>query len=119
MGNVQPSKGRLASTLWLIYAIATILGSLVILAIYVNAYDNTGITERLRAIGAFTRTTMQVLSFPFGLPLGAAANPFLERNFGCAAPDSEPCITFIDWWTHFAAVLAQVILIRWFVRRSR
>ena len=118
MKNVKPSKGRLASRLWLIYMIATILGSLVILAIYVSAYDNTGVTERLRAMGAFTRTAMQVLSLPLGFPLGAAANPFLERNFGCAALD-EPCTTFIDWWTHFAAVIAQIIIFRRLIRPPR
>jgi hypothetical protein len=118
MGKAQPSKERLASTLWLIYTAATILGSLVFLAIYVNVYDNTGVTERLRATGAFTRTAMRVLSFPLGFPLGAATNPLLERNFGCAALE-EPCATFIDWWTHFAAVLAQVILFRWLIRLSR
>jgi len=105
MENLEPSKARLASRLWLIYTTAAILGSLLVLAIYVSAYDNTGVTERLRATGAFTRTAMQVLSFPLGFPLGAAADPFLERSFGCAASD-EPCATFIEWWTHFAAVLA-------------
>ncbi len=117
MGITQPSQGRLASRLWLVYAAATIFGSLLILAIYVNAYDNTGVTERLRATGAFTRTAMQVFSFPLGLPMGAGANLFLERRFGCANPN-EPCAVFVDWWTHFGAVLAQVVLLRWFLRRS-
>jgi hypothetical protein len=57
---------------------------------------------------------MQVLSFPLGYPLGAAANPFLEQYFGCAALD-EPCAIFIDWWTHFAAILAQIIIFRWLI----
>ena len=118
MENTGPSKGRLASRLWIIYTTATILGSLVILAIYVSAYDNTGVTERLRAMGAFTRTAMQLLSFPLGFPLGAAAAPFLERNFGCA-PLDEPCATFIDWWTHFAAVIAQIIIFRRLIRPPR
>ena len=118
MENLEPSKGRLASRLWLIYTAAAIVGSLVVLAIYVSAYDNTGVTERLRATGAFTRTAMQVLSFPLGFPLGAAADPFLERSFGCAALD-EPCATFIEWWTHFAAVLAQIIIFHRFIRLPR
>jgi hypothetical protein len=118
MENTEPSKGRLASRLWLIYMIATILGSLVLLAIYVSAYDNTGVTERLRATGAFTRAAMQILSFPLGFPLGAAANPFLERNFGCA-PLDEPCATFIDWWTHFTAILVQIIIFRRLIRLPR
>jgi hypothetical protein len=100
------------------YTAAAILGSLLVLAIYVSAYDNTGVTERLRATGAFTRTTMQVLSFPLGLPLGAAADPFLERSFGCAA-SGEPCATFIDWWTRFAAVLAQIAIFHWLIRLPR
>jgi hypothetical protein len=115
MENMEPSTGRLASRLWVIYTTAAILGSLLVLAIYVSAYDNTGVTERLRATGAFTRTAMQVLSFPLGLPLGAAADPFLERSFGCAALD-EPCATFIDWWTHFTAVLAQIIIFHRLIR---
>ena len=71
MENLEPSKRRLASRLWLIYTAAAIVGSLLVLAIYVSAYDNTGVTERLRATGAFTRTAMQVLSFPLGIPIGA------------------------------------------------
>ena len=85
---------------------------------YVSAYDNTGVTGRLRAMGAFTRTAMQVLSFPLGFPLGAAADPLLERSFGCAASD-EPCATFIEWWTRFAAVLAQIIISHRLIRLPR
>jgi len=114
MEYMEPSKGRLASRLWLIYTAATILGSLLVLAIYVSAYDNTGVTERLRATGAFTRTVMQVLSFP----LGAAADPFLERSFGCAASD-EPCAIFVDWWTHFAAILVQIVILQIVIRLPR
>jgi hypothetical protein len=118
MENMEPSTKRLASRLWVIYTTAAILGSLLVLAIYVSAYDNTGVTERLRATGAFTRTAMQVLSFPLGFPLGAAADPFLERSFGCAVLD-EPCATFINWWTHFAAVLAQIIIFHRLIRLPR
>jgi hypothetical protein len=118
MENARALRERLASKLWLIYTIAAILGSLAVLATYVNEYDNTGVTQRLRAAGAFTRMAMQVLSFPLGLPLGAAANPILERYFGCSVPGEEPCATFIDWWTHFAAILVQVLLLGWLVRRA-
>jgi magnesium-transporting ATPase (P-type) len=118
MENMDSSKRRLASSLWLIYTLATIVGSLVVLAMYVSAYDNTGVTERLQAMGAFTRTAMQLLSFPLGFPLGAAADPFLERRFGCAASD-EPCATFIDWWTHFAAILVQIVIFHRLIRRLR
>jgi len=89
-----------------------------VLAIYVSAYDNTGVTERLRATGAFTRTVMQVLSFPLGFPLGALADPFLERSFGCAASD-EPCAIFVDWWTHFAAILVQIVILQIVIRLPR
>jgi hypothetical protein len=37
MENLEPSKARLASRLWLIYTTAAILGSLLVLAIYVSA----------------------------------------------------------------------------------
>jgi len=110
--------GRLASALWLVYAMATVAGSLLILAIYVNAYDNTGVTARLTATGDFARSAMQVLSFPLGFPVGAAANSFLVRSFGCEA-QRDPCGTFIFWWTHFAAVILQVGLLGWIVRRLR
>jgi hypothetical protein len=118
MENIEPSKARLASSLWLIYIAVTVLGSVVVLAMYVGAYDNTGVTERLRAMGAFTRTAMQVLSFPLGFPLGAAADPFLERSFACAASD-EPCATFIHWWTHFAAILVQIVILQIVIRLLR
>lgn len=112
------ARARLVSRLWLGYAAVTIFGSLLVLAIYVNAYDNTGMTERLRAAGVFLHTVMQVLSFPLGLALGAAANPSLAQYFRCGAPD-DPCAVFIDWWTHFAAILIQIAFFNILTRRWR
>ncbi len=115
--NSKASRASFAPNLWRVYTAATILGSLLSLAIYVNAYDDYGLTERLRAVGGFTRTAMHIISFPLGLPLGAMANPLFERIFRCDEPN-EPCAAFIDWWTHFAALLVQVVILRWFARRS-
>jgi hypothetical protein len=115
--NPKASHAGLARGLWLVYTAATILASLLILAIYVNAYDDHGLTERLRAVGGFTRRAARIISFPLGLPLGAMANPLFERIFGCEEPN-EPCGAFTDWWTHFAALLVKVFIFRWFVRRS-
>jgi hypothetical protein len=116
--NSKASRAGPARALWLVYTVASILGSLLILAIYVNTYDDYGLTERLRAIGGLTRWAMRIISFPIGLPLGALANGLFERIFGCDAL-TEPCGVFIDWWAHFAALLAQLTLFRGLVRRSR
>lgn len=118
MENPKSSPGGLANTLWLIYTAAAIAGALLVLTIYVNAYDDNGLTERLRGLGAFVRRAMGVLSFPLGLPLGALANTPLERIFACEAAN-EPCGVFIDWWTHFSALLAQIVILRWLARRPR
>ena len=115
MENSLASRGRVASKLWFYYTIATVVVSLLVLAIFVNAYDNTGVTARLSAMANFTRTAMRVLSFPLGLP-SSAADPFLQRSFACDA-QSEPCATFIDWWTHFGALVLQIALLRWIVGR--
>lgn len=115
--NSNAVRVKLARTLWLAYTVATILGSLVVLAIYVNAYDDNGRTEQLRAIGNFTRWAMRIISFPLGLPLGAATNWPFERTFACEAP-GEPCGVFIEWWTQFVSLLIQVFLLRWLVRRA-
>jgi hypothetical protein len=114
----KASRAGLARALWRVYTVASILCSLLILAIYVNTYDDYGLTERLRAIGGFARWVMRIISFPIGLAFGAVANGLFERIFGCEEV-TEPCGVFIDWWTHFAALLAQLTLFRWLVRRSR
>lgn len=118
-GAPQEPPGRVARGLWLAYAIATILASLAVLAIYVMTYDDYDLSDRLRAVGRFARRAMRVLSFPLGLPIGALLNGPLEAAFACG-DEKEPCAVFIDWHTHFAALVAQVALLRWLiVRRSK
>ena len=101
---------------WLAYAIATVAVSIALLAIYVTAYDDYDLSERLRATGRFVRQGMRALSFPLGALIGALLNPPLERSFGCG-DENEPCAVFVDWDTHFAALLAQIVFLRWLVRR--
>lgn len=110
-------RSPLARKMWVAYATATILVSLSVLAIYVNAYDDNGLTDRLRAIGSFTRQAMRLVSFPLGLPFGALANGPLQAIFGCDKPN-EPCGVFVDWWTHFAALVAQIISLRLMIREK-
>ena len=116
MRNGSASRQRLVLRTWLTYAAGVVAGSLLVLAIFVKAYDDFGVTARLAATGNFTRTTMQALSFSLGFPIGALAEPLLERNFDCA-PQSEPCATFIAWWTRFAVILIQILLLRWIAQR--
>jgi len=59
---------------------------------------------------------MQALSFPLGIPIGALADPILERNLHCEA-QGEPCAIFIAWWTRFAAIFTQILLSRWIAQR--
>jgi hypothetical protein len=116
MENGSASRRHFAYRAWFIYAAGVVAGSLLVLAIYVNAYDDYGVTAKLTATGSFTRTTMRALSFPLGFPVGALADPILERNFGCG-DQSEPCATFIAWWTRFAAIFVQILLLRWLAQR--
>ena len=116
MENGSASRRRLASRTWFVYAAGVVAGSLLVLAVYVNVYDDYGVTARLTATGSFTRAVMQALSFPLGIPIGALADPILQRNFDCGA-QSEPCATFIAWWTRFAAAFIQILLLRWIARR--
>lgn len=109
---------RAARTAWLIYTVIAIASALVVLAVYVNTYDDYDISERLRATGRFARTAMRVLSFPLGLPVGALANGPLESALGCGDLN-EPCSVFVDWHTHFAAIVAQIVLLRRLVARRR
>jgi hypothetical protein len=118
MENPPASHGGFAHKAWLIFSAATILGSLTILAIYVKVYDDYGLTDRLRAVGGFTRQAMGIASFPLGLPIGAIADNPLEQIFDCGA-SNEPCGVFIAWWTHFTAVIVEVFLLRELVRRAR
>lgn len=116
MNDVSASRRRLFTRAWFAYTAAVLAGSLLALAIYVNAYDDYGVTAKLTATGRFTRSFMQALSFPLGFPVGALADPLLERSFGCEA-QGEPCATFVLWWTRFAAIFIQIVLLRWLVRR--
>jgi hypothetical protein len=118
MENPLASHGGFAHKAWLIFSAATILGSLTILAIYVKVYDDYGLTDRLPALGRFTRQAMGVASFPLGLLLGAIADNPLKQIFDCGA-SNDPCDVFIAWWTHFTAVIALVFLLRGLVRRAR
>ncbi|WP_363350866.1 hypothetical protein [Methylocystis echinoides] len=102
---------RLARKIWLLYAIATITAALVLLAIYVNAYDDYDVGERLRGLGRFTRRAMLILSFPISLPAGALAAGPLSGAFGCG-DDNEPCAIFVIWQTLFVALAAQIVLLR-------
>ena len=116
MENGSASRRRLASRAWLAYTAGVVAGALLVLAIYINAYDDYGVTARLAATGSFTRAAMQALSFPLGFPIGAIADPILGRNFNCEA-QSEPCATFVAWWTRCAAILVQILLLRWLAQR--
>lgn len=105
-----------ARKFWLAYAAIAVVGSFIILTIYVNAYDDYDISDRLRATGRFARQAMRLFSFPLGFPFAALANGPLEKSFGCG-DENEPCAVFIDWHTHFAAVLAQILMLRWLIFR--
>ncbi|MBI5011862.1 MAG: hypothetical protein HZC06_03440 [Methylocystis sp.] len=90
--------------------------SIAVLAIYVTAYDDYDLSERLRATGRFSRQAMRALSFPLGAPVGWLLDPLLEKSFGCG-DENEPCAAFVDWNTHFAALVAQIVLLRWLIRK--
>jgi hypothetical protein len=112
----QDGRGRFLRVAWLAYAIATIALSIAVLAIYVTAYDDYDLSERLRATGRFARQAMRAVSFPLGAPVGWLLDPPLEKSFGCG-DENEPCAIFVNWNTHFAALLAQVVLLRRLIRR--
>jgi len=105
---------RAARKFWFVYTGLALVGSLIVLAIYVNAYDDYDISDRLRATGRFARQAMRLLSFPLGLPFGALLNAPLEKSFNCGN-ENEPCAVFIDWHTHFTAAIAQILLLRWLI----
>ncbi|MGJ0502948.1 MAG: hypothetical protein ACR65X_04235 [Methylocystis sp.] len=112
---LQDGRWRFLRAAWVAYAIATVALSIAVLAIYVNAYDDYDLSERLRATGRFVRQAMRALSFPLGA-IGALLNSPLEKSFGCGDAN-EPCAVFVDWNMRFAALLAQIILLRWLIRR--
>lgn len=106
----------MARKIWLAYSIAAVAAALVLLAIYVNAYDDYDIGDRLRGVGRFARQVMALISAPLGPLAGLLADPPLERAFGCGDPN-EPCAFFVNWNTRFAALVAQIILLRWAIGR--
>lgn len=108
--------GALARKIWLVYVIAAVSATLVLLAIYVNAYDDYDVSDRLRGFGRFTRQGMALLSFPLGLPVGLLADQPLQRAFGCGDAN-EPCAVFVFWHVRFAALAAQIVLLRWAIAR--
>jgi len=115
-GPPQDGRWRFLRGAWLAYAIATVALSIAVLAIYVTAYDDYDLSERLHATGRFTRQAMRAVSFPLGAPTGWLLNPPLEKSFGCG-DENEPCAVFVAWNTHFAALLAQIVLLRWLIAR--
>ncbi|MFO1102874.1 MAG: hypothetical protein U1E20_08230 [Methylocystis sp.] len=108
-------QGRFLRLAWLAYAVATVALSFAVLAIYVNAYDDYDLSERLRATGRFARQAMQALSFPLGAPIGWLLDPALAKSFGCG-DENEPCANFVNWNTHVATLLAQIVLLRRLIR---
>jgi len=117
--NDAPPRDRRSRVLrfaWLAYAIAAVALSIAVLAIFVKAYDDYDLSDRVRATGRFARQAMRALSFPLGAPTGALLNPPLEKSFGCG-DENEPCAIFVDWNTHFAALLAQIVMLRWLIGR--
>jgi hypothetical protein len=102
--------------IWLVYAGLATVAALVLLARYVNAYDDYDVGDRLRALGRFTRQGMGILTFPLGSLVGLVADAPLARAFGCGDPN-EPCAIFADWNARFAALLVQIALMRWALAR--
>lgn len=106
----------MARKIWLAYSIATVVAALVLLAIYVNAYDDYDIGDRLRGVGRFARQAMALISAPLGPLAGFLSDAPLERAFGCGDPN-DPCAFFSYWNTRFAALVAQIALLRLWIAR--
>ena len=107
----------MAPKLWLAYAALALIVSLVSLAHYVNLYDDYDVSARLDAAGETTRLAMGVVSFPLGQIVGAALDGPLERTFACDGVPTHPCAVFVTWWTHVAAIVAQILLLHRATRR--
>jgi hypothetical protein len=112
----DPETAAWARKIWLAYALVTIAGALALLAIYVDAYDDYDIGDRLRGLGRFTRRAMTLLTFPLGLPAGLVADGPLSGAFGCGG-ENDPCAIFVLWQAQFAALLAQIVGLGWLTRR--
>ncbi|RTL85041.1 MAG: hypothetical protein EKK29_12435 [Hyphomicrobiales bacterium] len=108
--------GALARKLWLFYALATVTAALVLLAAYVNIYDDYDVGPRLRGLGLFTRRAMAALGFPSSLPATLLTGP-LVAAFGCG-DENDPCAIFVMWQTLFVALVAQIALLRWAIGRA-
>jgi hypothetical protein len=102
--------GALARRLWLLYALASVCAALILLAVYVNTYDDYDVGDRLRTLGGFTRRAMLALGFPLSLPASLLTGP-LDAAFGCGDAD-EPCAVFVMWQTLFATLVTQVAALR-------
>ncbi len=111
-----PKGAASARKIWLAYALVTIAGALVLLALYVNAYDDYDIGDRLRGLGRFTRRAMNIVTFPLGLPAGLIADGPLKGAFGCG-DENDPCAIFTLWQAQFAALVAQIVGLGWLTRR--
>ncbi len=61
--------GAWARKIWLAYTLITLAGALVLLAVYVNAYDDYDIGARLRGLGRFTRRAMNIVNSHWVCPL--------------------------------------------------
>ncbi|MGJ0509544.1 MAG: hypothetical protein ACR652_20970 [Methylocystis sp.] len=105
------SAGDRARKIWLAYAILAIAGALALLAIYVNAYDDYDVGDRLRGLGRVVRRAMAILTFPLGAPAGWLADGPLHDAFGCGE-ETAPCAIFVLWQAQFGALVAQVVLMR-------
>lgn len=117
MSGNAGDRGALARKLWLFYALASMTAALVLLAAYVNVYDDYDVGPRLRGLGLFTRRAMLALSFPSSLPASLLTSP-LSAAFGCG-DENDPCAIFVMWQTLFAALIAQIVLLRWAIGRGR
>ncbi len=110
-------KSRRVHDLWLAYAALAMVVALFALTHYVNLYDDYDISPRLDAAGVALRRAMNVVSFPLGQIFGFALDDALERSFACDGVATHPCAVFIHWWTHLAAIVAQILLLYWGIRR--
>ena len=47
---------------------------------------------------------------------GLLADGPLRATFGCGEAN-EPCAVFVTWQVQFAALVAQIVLLRWLIAR--
>ncbi len=58
---------------------------------------------------------MLALGFPLSLPAHLLTGQ-LDAAFGCG-DENEPCAIFVMWQTLFAALVGQIVLLRWLIAR--